>query len=281
MARSARAILRGHYLNAHVELRRDDELGLLAHSFNHMSWELEKRERERDVFGRLVSPEVRDQLLQGELMLGGQEVEVTVLLSDIRGFTALCESMKPRDIVLTLNECFTRMTEAVQRYGGYVNNFMGDAMVAVFGAPQPDPNRVVRALYAAVEMQAALDEFNHERSAYAAEPIVIGIGLASGTALAGQIGSPERCIYTVIGDTVNVASRIEGLGKQHGDMIAFVNQETYEMLPAEVRVLLVPLGPVQLKGRDRLVEVYALPRSAALPTPPMHLLRQAQVEEVL
>ena len=131
------------------------------------------------MFGRLVSPEVRDQLLQGELMLGGQEVEVTVLLSDIRGFTALCESMKPRDIVLTLNEYFTRMTEAVQRYGGYVNNFMGDAMVAVFGAPQPDPNRVVRALYAAVEMQVALDEFNHERSAYAPEPIVIGIGFAA------------------------------------------------------------------------------------------------------
>ena len=281
VARSARAILRGHYLNAHVELRRDDELGLLARSFNHMSWELEKRERERDVFGRLVSPEVRDQLLQGELMLGGQEVEVTVLLTDIRGFTTLCETLKPRDIVLMLNEYFTRMTEAAQRYGGYVNNFMGDAMVVVFGAPQPDPHRVLRSLYAAVEMQAALDEFNLERSAYASTPIVMGIGLASGTALAGQIGSPERCIYTVIGDTVNVASRIESLGKVHSDMVAFVNQETYELLPAELRSLLVPLGPVQLKGRDRLVEVYALPRGVAMPAPPAHLLKQAQAEEIL
>lgn len=279
VARSARAILRGHYLNAHVELHRDDELGLLAESFNHMSHELEKRERERDVFGRLVSPEVRDQLLQGELMLGGHEVEVTVLLSDIRGFTALCEQMKPRDIVLTLNEYFTRMTEAVQRYGGYINNFMGDAMVVVFGAPRPDPHRVERALYAAVEMQAALEEFNRERAAYGAPRLVMGIGLASGTALAGQIGSPERCIYTVIGDTVNVAARLEGLGKLAPSMAAFVNQTTYDLLPPALRAALVPLGAQRLKGRDRSVEVYALPAMAELPAPGEHLLRTE--EEVL
>ncbi len=279
VARSARAILRGHYLNAHVELQRDDELGLLAESFNHMSHELEKRERERDVFGRLVSPEVRDQLLQGELMLGGHEVEVTVLLSDIRGFTALCEQMKPRDIVLTLNEYFTRMTEAVQRYGGYINNFMGDAMVVVFGAPRPDPHRVERALYAAVEMQAALEEFNRERATYGAPRLVMGIGLASGTALAGQIGSPERCIYTVIGDTVNVAARLEGLGKLAPSMAAFVNQTTYDLLPPALRAALVPLGAQRLKGRDRSVEVYALPALADLPPPGDHLLRTE--EEVL
>ena len=273
VARSARAILRGHYLNAHVELDRDDELGLLAQSFNHMSWELEKRERERDVFGRLVSPEVRDQLLQGELMLGGHEVEVTVLLSDIRGFTQLCEDMKPRDIVLTLNEYFTRMTEAVQRYGGYVNNFMGDAMVVVFGAPTPDEHRVERALYAAVEMQRSLEEFNRERAVYGAPPLVIGIGLASGTALAGQIGSPERCIYTVIGDTVNIAARLESLSKEHPEVNVLVNQQTRELLPDELGSLLMPLGARQVKGRDRSVEVYALPRDAELPAPPSHLLR--------
>lgn len=273
VARSARAILRGHYLNAHVELDRDDELGLLAQSFNHMSWELEKRERERDVFGRLVSPEVRDQLLQGELMLGGHEVEVTVLLTDIRGFTQLCADMKPRDIVLTLNEYFTRMTEAVQRYGGYVNNFMGDAMVVVFGAPTPDEHRVERALYAAVEMQRSLEEFNRERAAYGAPPLVIGIGLASGTALAGQIGSPERCIYTVIGDTVNIAARLESLSKEHPEVNVLVNRQTRELLPDGLGSLLVPLGARQVKGRDRSVEVYALPREAELPAPASHLLR--------
>lgn len=279
VARSARAILRGHYLNAHVELQRDDELGLLAQSFNHMSRELEKRERERDVFGRLVSPEVRDQLLQGELMLGGHEVEVTVLLSDIRGFTALCEQMKPRDIVLTLNEYFTRMTEAVQRYGGYINNFMGDAMVVVFGAPRPDPYRVERALYAAVEMQAALREFNRERATYGAPRLAMGIGLASGTALAGQIGSPERCIYTVIGDTVNVAARLEGMAKDTPGMAAFVNQTTYDLLPEPLRAALVPLGARRVKGRDGSVSVHALPLDAELPPADAHLLRLQ--EEVL
>lgn len=273
VARSARAILRGHYLNAHVELDRDDELGLLAQSFNHMSWELEKRERERDVFGRLVSPEVRDQLLQGELMLGGQEVEVTVLLSDIRGFTQLCEAMKPRDIVLTLNEYFTRMTEAVQRYGGYVNNFVGDAMVVVFGAPTPDEHRVERALYAAVEMQRALEEFNGERAVYGAPPLVVGIGLASGTALAGQIGSPERCIYSVIGDTVNIAARLESLSKEHPEVALLVNRATRDLLPEGLGSLLVPLGARQVKGRDSSVEVFALPRDADLPPPPPHLMR--------
>lgn len=279
VARSARAIVKGHYLNAHVEVHRDDELGLLSQSFNHMSWELEKRERERDVFGRLVSPEVRDQLLQGELILGGYEVEVTVLLSDIRGFTQLCEAMKPRDIVLTLNEYFTRMTEAAQRYGGYVNNFMGDAMVVVFGAPKPDEHRVVRALYAAEAMQQALQAFNRERAAYGAPALVMGIGLASGTALAGQIGSPERCIYTVIGDTVNVAARLESLCKEHPEMVTFANAATHELLPPHLRELLQPMGERQLKGRDRSVQAYALPRDAQLPPPPAHLMRV--VEEVL
>ncbi|RDI02727.1 adenylate/guanylate cyclase domain-containing protein [Caldimonas thermodepolymerans] len=279
VARSARAILRGHYLNAHVELERDDELGLLARSFNHMSRELEKRERERDVFGRLVSPEVRDQLLQGELMLGGHEVEVTVLLSDIRGFTQLCETMKPRDIVLTLNEYFTRMTQAVQRYGGYVNNFMGDAMVVVFGAPTPDEHQVERGLYAAAAMRQALKEFNQERLAYGAPPLRIGIGLASGPALAGQIGSPDRCIYTVIGDTVNVAARLESLSKQHREAAVLVNRETRDRLPPHLQALLQPLGAHQVKGRGGSVEVFALPRDAELPPPPAHLLRPLEDHE--
>ncbi len=274
VARAARAILRGHYLNAHVQLQRDDELGVLADSFNHMSRELETRERERDVFGRLVSPEVRDQLLQGELMLGGHEVEVTVLLSDIRGFTQLCERMQPRDVVLTLNEYFTRMTDAVQRYGGYINNFMGDAMVVVFGAPKPDAHRVERALYAAVAMQRALADFNAERVAYGAPRLRMGIGLASGTALAGQIGSPERCIYTVIGDTVNIAARLEGLSKEHPRMIAFVNETTRALLPAPLAKLLVPMGEQQLKGRGQGVAVYGLPVEADLPPAGAHLLRE-------
>lgn len=279
IARAARAILRGHYLNAHVQMERDDELGVLADSFNHMGRELEARERERDVFGRLVSPEVRDQLLQGELMLGGHEVEVTVLLSDIRGFTELCERVPPRDVVLTLNEYFTRMTDAVQRYGGYVNNFFGDAMVVVFGAPKPDPYRVERALYAAVAMQQALADFNAERRTYGAPMLRMGIGLASGTALAGQIGSPERCIYTVIGDTVNVAARIEGLSKQHPHMIAFVNGATRDLLPPHLAGLLEPIGEQQLKGRGQQVAVYALPAQAELPPPGTHLLRDDLVQE--
>lgn len=279
VARAARAILRGHYLNAHVHLQRDDEIGLLAESFNHMSRELEQRERERDVFGRLVSPEVRDQLVQGELVLGGHEVEVTVLFSDIRGFTQLCEGMKPRDVVLTLNEHFTRMTRAVQSFGGYVNNYMGDAMVAVFGAPTPDPHRVERALYAAAAMHQALAEFNRERARYGAAPLSIGIGLASGTALAGQIGAPERCIYTVIGDTVNIAARIEGLAKEEAGMVAFVNQATHDLLPPALRACLRPLGPRTIKGRDSEILVWGLPANAALPEPAIHLLRPE--EEVL
>ncbi|GIX25586.1 MAG: hypothetical protein KatS3mg122_2817 [Caldimonas sp.] len=279
VARAARAILRGHYLNAHVALQRDDELGLLAQSFNHMSRQLEQRERERDVFGRLVSPEVRDQLVQGELMLGGQEVEVTVLFSDIRGFTRLCEGLKPRDVVLTLNEYFTRMTHAVQRFGGYVNNYMGDAMVVVFGAPTPDPHRVERALHAAVAMRRELAAFNQERASYGAAPLEIGIGLASGTALAGQIGSPERCIYTVIGDTVNIAARLEGLAKHESGMQVFMNQATRDLLPPHLREALQPLGELALKGRGTRVPVWGLPEGAELPEPPAHLRRPE--EEIL
>lgn len=273
VATGARAVLKGHFLSAQVDLDRKDELGLLARSFNHMSLDLERRNRERDVFGRLVSPEVRDKLMHGELMLGGHEVECAVLICDIRGFTARCENMKPRDVVLLLNDYFTRMTHAVQRYGGYVNNFIGDAMIVVFGATEPDERRFEKALYTSMAMREALAEFNRERMSYGETPLEIGVGIASGTALAGQIGSLERCIYTVIGDTVNVAARLETLSKQFPWMSVLINEETWVHLPPTIQAAFDDLGEHHLKGRGQTVHVWGLRREGELPVPDSTLQR--------
>jgi len=250
--------VQGGDLEARVKPRSADEVGILAETFNTMTAGLRERERERDIFGRVVSPEVREKLLSGTLQLGGETLWIAVLFSDIRSFSTISEQMAPEEVVMFLNEYLTEMTDAIREWGGYINNFIGDAVVAVFGAPIDQPDKEWRAVAAALAMRERLVELNKRRTARGEPPIGNGVGISTGEAVAGQIGSLERLMYTVIGDTVNVAARLESLTKDYPEHPILINGPTAEALQDRDDLVLKHIGPVQVKGRAEPVDVYAV-----------------------
>ena len=245
-------------LNVQVEITGQDEVGELGRAFNMMTEGLRQRERERDIFGRVVSPEVREKLLAGRLALGGETRWVSVLFSDIRGFSTISEQMEPQELVAFLNEYLSEMSDAIKPYGGYINNFIGDAIVAIFGAPIDQPDKELRAVAAAIQMRMRLEQLNDRRIERGEDPIQFGIGISTGEAVAGQIGSLERLLYTVIGDAVNVAARLETLTKDYPDYHILINGQTAEGLKSHKEIVMKHLGPIQVKGRSEPVEVYAV-----------------------
>ena len=257
LTESSRAILRGEFRAARVDVTLEDEVGALAAAFNTMARGLEERERELEIFGRLVSPEVREKLLTGRLELGGEMRRAAVLFSDIRGFSSIAETMDPHAVVALLNEYLTAMTEATSAYNGYINNFIGDAIVVVFGAPIPQTDAERRAVSAALAMRRALAALNERRVARGDPALETGIGIAVGDMVAGQIGSPERMLYTVIGDAVNVAARLESLTKEHAGKPILITRRVADALDHGA-LGLEPLGPIKLKGRSEPVDVVAV-----------------------
>jgi len=250
--------VQGGDLAARVDVRSQDEVGILAGAFNTMTAGLRERERERDIFGRVVSPEVREKLLSGQLALGGEILWVAVLFSDIRGFSTMSEKMSPEEVVALLNEYLAEMTAAIRPWGGYINNFIGDAIVAIFGAPVDQPDKEWRAVAAALAMRERLAGLNRRRVARGELPIDNGVGISTGEAVAGQIGSLERLMYTVIGDTVNVAARLETLTKKYPEHPILINGTTAEALKGRADLVLKSLGPISVKGRAEPVDVYAV-----------------------
>ncbi len=222
-----------------------------------LNYRLEGREKKklRRLFQRYVSPEVVRQLVEcpEDLALEGERREVTVLFSDIRDFTTRSEQTAPETLVLCLNRYLSVMVEIIHRHGGMVDKFIGDAIMAVFGAPLPVEDHARRAVDAALAMQAALRQLNRKFSSDGIPELTIGVGIHSGEAIVGNIGSPERMEYTVIGDTVNVASRIEGLCKRFGSSV-LVSEAT--RTAAEGDVAFESVGEAMLKGRKEPVAIY-------------------------
>jgi class 3 adenylate cyclase len=259
LTRAAAAVERGDFEHATVPVTTDDELGRFAQTFNAMIGGVKARQRERDIFGRMVSPEVREKLLTGELKLGGENLRVSVLFSDIRGFSTMSEKMSPNDVVMLLNEYLTEMTDAVRPWGGYVNNFIGDAIVVVFGAPDARADSEWSAIRAALAMKERLEVLNQRRGDMGDPPLKTGIGISTGKVVAGQIGSLERFMYTVIGDAVNIAARLEELTKQFDGNPILVNAVTYEGCKKKSAELnFEDKGLQQVKGRVEPVHVYAV-----------------------
>ncbi|MFN7135282.1 MAG: adenylate/guanylate cyclase domain-containing protein, partial [Myxococcales bacterium] len=195
-------------LDVRVPVASADEFGVIAEHTNRMIDGLREREQIRDAFGKLVSPGIARRLLGGDgIKLGGSRRRVVVLFSDVRNFTTRTETADPETLVADLNLYFTRMVEIVHRYGGVVDKFIGDGMMAIFGLEQFEQG-ADQGVRAAVAMLTAVDELNQRGLS---SPIAIGIGLHAGEVVAGTIGSTARLEFTFIGDTVNVAARIEGL----------------------------------------------------------------------
>ncbi|HTJ97026.1 MAG TPA: adenylate/guanylate cyclase domain-containing protein [Rhodocyclaceae bacterium] len=268
LSAAADAVRRGDYSNAQATIFADDEFGRLARTFNTMVTGVLARERERDIFGRVVSPEVREKLLTGELALGGENRRVTVLFSDIRDFTTMSERLGPQETVELLNEYLTAMTEAVRPWGGYVNNFIGDAIVVVFGAPAARAEIEWSAVGAALAMRERLIELNRKRVSLGDAPLCTGIGISTGKVVAGQVGSLERFLYTVIGDAVNVAARLETMTKDFEDNPVLINGATYEAISHRTDIVIQDFGPRAVKGRSEPVHVYGVEKLDKAPVAP-------------
>jgi adenylate cyclase len=256
LAEGARRIGEGDYQHR-VGLKQEDELGLLADSFNHMSEGLAERDRVRDLLGKVVSPAVATELMRKDVVLGGEEREVTVLFSDLRNFTGMCEAVAPQEMVRILNDYFTRMSAIVERHGGIVDKYVGDALMALFGAPLHNPDDPDRALQCALDMSQALDELNEEWKAQGLAPVNIGIGINTDVVVAGNMGSKSRLNYTVIGDGVNLAARLETLTKTPAYATRIIVAGS-TLAKARQRYNVRSLGEVEVKGKQNLTTVYAL-----------------------
>ena len=247
---AANRISEGDY-GARTLICSNDELGVLGDAFNDMASSLEEKEFIRDTFGKLVTPQVRDYLLEGNVELGGQTLDVTVMFCDIRGFTSLSESMRPGDVVALLNEYFTGLEKCIADHGGVINKYIGDAIMALFGAPVPSQTHAQDAFAAAQSMRRELVRMNESFAGRGLPQLRFGIGLHSGPVLAGNIGAASRMEYTVIGDTVNTASRIEGLCKSYGKDL-LLSQSTADLLGRE----LCFVDEADIRGRKEKVRLY-------------------------
>ncbi|MFB3854397.1 MAG: CHASE2 domain-containing protein [Vicinamibacterales bacterium] len=236
-------------------------LGAALATFGGVAYQyfVEGREKRmvKALFSRFVSPEVYRQLLAdpASAALGGTRREMTVLFSDIRGFTSISERGQPEEIVRQLNEYFSRMVQVVFRHHGTVDKFVGDMVMALFGAPVEDPDHADHAVCAAIDMITELEALNLRWASEGRPQVDIGIGINSGPMVAGNIGSDQIMSYTVIGDAVNLGSRLESLNKEYGTRI-IASGETVRRLKG--RYDISPLGHAVVKGRTAPVEIHTV-----------------------
>ncbi|MFW5862383.1 MAG: adenylate/guanylate cyclase domain-containing protein [Spirochaetota bacterium] len=251
---ATRKIQEGDY-NVDITTNTNDEVGLLTTSFVEMGRGLQEREKMKDAFGKFVNKNIADMVLRDEISLGGTKQDVTVLFTDLRNFTAQSELMSPEEVVEFLNQYLTRMVQCVHDNSGIVDKFIGDAIMALWGTPVSSEDDTTRAVNAALAMRRALISFNRERKDLGTQPVRIGAGINTGSVVAGQIGSPDRMEYTVIGDTVNLASRIEALNKPFGTDI-LLTENTLKIVKDEFDC--VPMEKIKVKGKKDQIQVYAV-----------------------
>ncbi len=230
-----------------------DEIVELAEAFNKMNLGLDERER----MTRYLSRSAVDAVVSGEDgQMGGRKVPATILFSDIRSFTTISESNTPEEVVNLLNEYFAAMNVVVEKFGGDIDKFIGDAIMAQFiSGPGMNPaSLALNAVKCALGMMDALAEFNRKRTAAGLFPIKIGVGINSGDVIAGNIGSPGRMDRTVIGDTVNVASRLEGMSKLGRHTCVIISRSTLDLVQEKVSV--ERMAETAVKGKTAAVEMF-------------------------
>jgi adenylate cyclase len=253
--RGALARIRAGDLEARVPVDDSGEVGALQVGFNEMAAGLAERERIREAFGTYVDREVAEHILREGTALEGEEVEVTLLFLDIRNFTSFAERLAAPDVVSTLNRLFEAIVPVIHGRGGHVDKYVGDGLLAVFGAPRRHTDHADRALAAALEIARAVDD-------ECGDELAAGIGLNSGPVVAGNVGGAGRLEFSVIGDAVNVAARVESATRETGDQVLIAGR-TKELLRRTDEVELVERPGLTLKGKMRPVEVYApVPREA-------------------
>lgn len=252
LVEATRRISKGDF-EIEIQPKTRDEVGELSLAFNEMARGLQERERVKATFNKFHSKEIADKLLSGEVRLGGERRDVVIFFSDIRGFTSMAESMKPEQVVEMLNEYMTHMVSVIRKHGGVVDKYVGDAIMAIWGVPIDDPESCFHAVSACLEMRQELAALNEVRLSRGLPALHIGMGLNFGPVVAGNIGSDEKMEYTVIGDTVNLASRVESLTKKFGSDL-LISKSVRERVAD--RFVFEACDTTKVKGKSAAVEVF-------------------------
>jgi adenylate cyclase len=242
------AAVRDGDFDARTDVVSSDEFGELAADVNRMTQGLAERERIRDAFGTYADRAVADLILSGDLQPEGFEVDATFLFCDVRGFTSWAETLSAPAVIAALNDVFTTIVPIVSAHGGHVDKFLGDGLLAVFGTPRPLADHADAAIEAACEIVATINN--------GPSGLKVACGVNTGNVVAGPLGGAGRLNFSVIGDAVNVAARVEAATRQTGDDV-LVTEATRRELCRDHR--LIPRGPMELKGKAEAVELFAAP----------------------
>lgn len=247
-----REIGKGNYGHV-VSVSQQDEIGELARSFNQMTSGLAEKEKVRNLLGKMISPEVAHELLSKEVTLGGEEKYMTVFFSDVAGFTSISETLEPKDLVELLNEYLSEMANIINQTGGVIDKFIGDAIVAFWGAPLPKENHAELAVRAALLMRKKLTEMRAVWRGQDRDEIHARIGINTGKMVVGNMGSRDRMDYTIMGDAVNLGARLEGANKYYGTDI-IISEFTHAHLNG--KFLCRELDFVRVQGKKTAICIY-------------------------
>jgi class 3 adenylate cyclase/uncharacterized membrane protein (DUF485 family) len=239
---------------------RTDSIGEFSEMFDDLVDSIKDRDFIRSTFSRYLDPSLVDTILNGDNELGGNDLEASVMFADIRGFTTLSEHLNPQDVVTLLNEYFEDMVQEITATDGIPDKFLGDGLMAVWGVPSGDINHAQKACQAGIGMIQRLKIVNQKRIKNELEEIKIGIGIHSGPVIAGNIGSKKKMEYTVIGDTVNTSSRIEGMCKNLNAKLV-ISSIVYEKLSSAMQTHFQFAGTEQLRGRSELTTLFVYTES--------------------
>ncbi|SMC78638.1 adenylate cyclase [Desulfocicer vacuolatum DSM 3385] len=240
---------------ARAKVLTNDEIGFVGETLNAMAEGLGERELIKDTFGKYIDRRVRDEILNGNIPLDGEIKEATILFADLRDFTPMAATTPPKTLIRILNGYLDEMSGCIQAHQGLILQFIGDEIEAVFGAPVYESDHVASALRAAIDMQSCLEKLNRRHRKMGFPVLKHGIGIHTGTVLAANIGSRDRMAYSLVGETVNMASRIQGLNKKFQTDI-LVSHDVAQSVKGEF--FLKPMKETQVKGIQMPVTVYTL-----------------------
>jgi class 3 adenylate cyclase len=232
---------------------RSDEIATLTQSFGEMIEGLQEREKIRAVLDKVVSKDIADEILKSSIQLGGEDRIVTMLFSDIRDFTKLTENFPPQKTIKMLNSFMTKMSRVIEGEGGIIDKYVGDEIMALYGAPTSHPDHAIRALSSAKLMIETLKKWNQERSIQNEPLIYVGIGIHTGLVVAGNMGAQDRLNYTVVGANVNLAARLCQVAKP---MQIIISEGTLNQTNVKESFYVQPLEPIALKGFSELINIY-------------------------
>ncbi len=234
---------------------RKDEVALLTRSFEDMVKGLQEREKIRGVLNKVVSKDIADEILKTQIHLGGEDRIVTMLFCDIRDFVSITSEMPPQETIGILNECMTKVSRVVEGEGGIIDKYVGDEVMAIFGAPTAHPDHALRAVSTGMLIVETLKKWNISRREAGKVPIEMGIGIHTGLVVAGNMGTEDRLNYTVLGNNVNLAARLMQVAKANQ---LIISEATLLQPNVNESFYTKPLPPITLKGFSEPMQIFEI-----------------------